>query len=145
MRPVSGSTQLTMLPGRSMLPARPMRQVMARSVWPQLACRSSELPTWMQPGVSTAHISAAVVTCSLGIQQMSETFSGVKSLTRSRSSSNPKVQLSTNSLSQSSCSMMTFIMPMASAQSVPGRGWIQSEAREAYAVARGSMMMRFLQ
>ena len=32
IRPVSGSTQLTMLPGRSMLPARPMRQVMARSV-----------------------------------------------------------------------------------------------------------------
>ena len=99
----------------------------------------------MQPGVSTAHISAAVVTCSLGIQQMSETFSGVKSLTRSRSSSNPNVQFSTNSLSQSSCSMMWFIMPMASAQSVPTRGWIQSEAREAYAVARGSMMMRFLQ
>ena len=89
MSPVSGSTQVIMLPGRSMLPASPMRQVMARSVWPQLAWRSSELPTWMHPGVSTAHISAAVVTCSLGIQQMSETFSGVKSLTRSRSSSNP--------------------------------------------------------
>ena len=71
------------------------------------------------------------MTCSLGIQQMSETFSGVKSLTRSRSSSNPKVQFSTNSLSQSSSSMMTFIMPRARAQSVPGRGWIQSEAREA--------------
>ena len=41
--------------------------------------------------------------------------------------------------------MMWFIMPIASAQSVPTRGWIQSEAREAYAVARGSMMMRFLQ
>ena len=41
--------------------------------------------------------------------------------------------------------MMWFIMPMARAQSVPTRGWIQSEAREAYAVARGSMMMRFLQ
>ena len=145
MRPVSGSTQVIMLPGRSMLPARPMRQVIARSVWPQFAWRSSELPTWMQPGVSTAHISAAVVTCSFGIQQMSETFSGVKSLTRSRSSSNPNVQFSTNSLSQSSCSMMWFIIPMARAQSVPTRGWIQSEAREAYAVARGSMMMRFLQ
>ena len=89
MRPVSGSTQLIMLPGRSMLPARPMRQVMARSVWPQLACRSSELPTWMQPGrVDGPHL-GRLVTCSLGIQQMSETFSGVKSLTRSRSSSKP--------------------------------------------------------
>ena len=89
MRPVSGSTQLIMLPGRSMLPARPMRQVMARRVWPQLACRSSELPTWMQPGVSMAHMRAASMTCSLGIQQMSDTFSGVHSLTRSRSSSKP--------------------------------------------------------
>ena len=62
---------------------------------------------------------------------MSETFSGVKSRTRSRSSSKPNVQSSTNSLSQSSSSMMTFIMPMARAQSVPGRGWIHSEAREA--------------
>jgi len=76
---------------------------------------------------------------------MSETFSGVKSLTRSLSSSNPKVQLSQNSLSQSSSSKMTFIMPMARAQSVPGRGWIHRLALEAYAVARGSMMMRFLQ
>ncbi len=144
MSPVSGSTQVIMLPGRSMLPARPIRQVMARSVWPQLAWRSRELPTWMHPGVSTAHIRAAVMTSSLGIQQVSDTFSGVHSLTRSRSSSKPKVQLSTNSLSQSSSSKMTFIMPRARAQSVPGRGWIHRLARVAYALARGSMMMRFL-
>ncbi len=113
-----------MLPGRSMLPVRPIRQVIALRVWPQLAWRSRELPTWMQPGVSMAYIRAASMTCSLGIQQISDTFSGVNSLTRSRNSSNPKVQLSTKSLSHNSSSMMTFIMPIARAQSVPGRGWI---------------------
>ena len=89
IKPVSGSTQLTILPGRSMLPVRPIRQVMARRVWPQLACLSRELPTWMQPGVSMANSLAAWMIFSLGTQEMSDTFSGVKSLTRSLSSSKP--------------------------------------------------------
>ena len=99
----------------------------------------------MQPGVSMAHILAASITCSFGIQQISETFSGVKSRTRSRSSSKPNVQLSHELLVPE----LLFVDDVhhAHGQSAVGArpGLDPQRGPRSEALARGSMMIRFLQ